>query len=280
MTLFAAAALVLLPLATAALALVRVHWPLTAPAPALRRPDPAARWRAGGILVGAAGAAVALRVPDLGRGVLLAAPVFGLGVFAGALAGELTRRRPAGPVRRAALRVRRSTDYLPRALSTVVALSIVALAALATATTLTGAPDDRGRPGRALACAVSTYGPWPGSYYTAPALSAVLAGLILAGFTLRRVVRRPQAAELAATDDAARRRSAEVITAATGILTLVPLTGIALSAGLVLGVAGGTCEARWWDGAGPPLSALGLLAFAAAAWCGACLLLPAKVARR
>jgi hypothetical protein len=280
----------LLILGTGALTLVRAYWPLTPqPAPGERaavadlrragpagRRDPSLRWRLAGMLAGGLGAAIAMRTPDLGRGALLAGPFFGLGVFAGALAGELTRRLPAGQVRRAGLRVRRTIDYLPRTLGAIVALSIVALAALATATTITGAPDDAGRAGRALTCATTAYGPWPGSYYTAPTLSVVLAGLLLAAFTLRRVVRRPQPADRAPEDDAARRRSAEVITAATGILVLVPLSGIAVLAGMTLT---GFCEAQWFDGAALSVSALGFAAFGAAAWCGACLLLPAKQAR-
>jgi hypothetical protein len=279
MSRFAAVAIVLLVLATAALALVRVHWPLTAAGPTPRPPDPASKWRMTGILAGTIGAAVSVRTPDLGRGILLAAPVFGLGVFVGALAGELTRRGPAGAVRKAGLRVRRTVDYLPHNLSVVVVLSTVVLAAVATITTVAGSADDQGRAGRALACDGAVIGPWPGSYYTVPVLAVVLAGLLLAGFTLRRVVRRPQPAELAATDDVARRRSGEVITAATGILILVPLFGIALSAGMQLDIAADPCGVRWWNGAGQALSAVGLTAFGAAAWCGACVLLPAKRVR-
>ncbi|GAA3928101.1 hypothetical protein [Actinoplanes auranticolor] len=277
MHVIATVVLVLLLLGTAALALARVHWPLTAPAPAARRPDPAAKWRLAGILAGATGAAIAVaaQTPELGRGILLAAPVFSIGVFAGALTGEATRGLPAGQVRRAGLRVRRTLDYVPRLLGAGVAASIVALFAVATLTTVTASADSGGRQ---LVCPGNVREPWPGSYYTVPALSAVVAGLVLAAFTLHRVVRRPQAAELAATDDALRRRSAEVVTAATGVLVLIPLTGIALTAALALRTRS-ECSAQWWDGAGQGLSALGLVAFAAAAWCGACLLLPAKRSR-
>lgn len=276
MFVFATAVLVLLLLGTAALAVVRVHWPLTAPASAARRRDPAGKWRLAGILAGAAAAAAAAQIPEPGRGILLAAPVFGIGVFAGALTGELSRGRPAGRVRRARLRIRRTLDYVPRPLGIGVAVATAALFAVATLTTTMGASDPVGR---GLVCPGALHEPWPGSYYTVPALSAVVAGLVLAGFTLRRVARRPQAAEQTADDDALRRRSAEVVTAATGVLVLVPLTGIALSAGLTLRTYDIFCTARWWDTAGQGLFALGFTAFAAAAWCGACLLLPSKRAR-
>jgi hypothetical protein len=281
MSLFASAALVLLLLGTAALTLVRAWWPLTAPAPApgARRLDPAVRWRLAGIVAGAAAAAFAMRTPELGRGILLAAPVFGIGVFAGALTGELTREPPTGRVRRARLRVRRTLDYVPRALGAGVAASTVLLFGVAIVTTTVGAPDPEGRAGRGLACPGAFHAPWPGAYYTLPALAAVVAGLALAAFTLRRVARRPPAVEPDTADDALRRRSAEVVTAATGVLTLVPLCGITLSAGLLLRTGSGGCTSAWWDPAGQALSSVGFLAFAAAAWCGACVLLPAKRSR-
>jgi hypothetical protein len=61
------------------------------------------------LLLGTTALAVAAQTPELGRGVLLAAPVFSIGVFAGALTGEATRGLPAGRVRRAGLRVRRTS---------------------------------------------------------------------------------------------------------------------------------------------------------------------------
>ncbi|MEV8503689.1 hypothetical protein AB0368_02535 [Actinoplanes sp. NPDC051475] len=292
---FTVAATVLLVLAIAALLVVRAVGPgpfagRSAASPT-RPPAPiawvagerrAARWRWAGVVAGLAGAAVVAQTGALGRGLLLAAPVFGLGVLAGALAGEVTRPAPAGELRVAALRVRRSADYLPRLLGATVVVATVVLVAVTTVTTAMGAPDDMGRAGRTLACVragwSSSYGPWPGSYYTLPGAVCVLAGLVAAALVLRRVVRRPQAASDATADDALRRRSAERVVAATGVSVLIPLTGVALTAGLALSSLAGDCATSWWATAGPVLTGVAIAAFAAAAWCAACLLLPSRTA--
>jgi hypothetical protein len=209
---------------------------------------------------------------------LLAAPIFGACAVAGTLLGELTTLPPAGTVRRAELRVRRVRDYLPRWLSRIVVAGAVLLAGLATVTTAVASPDDMGRAGRALSCASGAgHGPWPGSYYTVPALLAVLAGLALTGLSLRRIVRRPRPAASTEADDALRRRSAEVVTAATGILVLVPLSGFALTAGAALYALAGNCGHAWWTAAGWTLNVLATLAFLATVRCLAVLLLgPAR----
>ncbi|MEV4640060.1 hypothetical protein AB0J80_22195 [Actinoplanes sp. NPDC049548] len=243
----------------------------------------AVRWRWAGVAVGLAGAAAVARTDQLGRGVLLAAPVFGLGVLAGALAGELSRPAPGGAQRVAVLRVRRFTDYVPRVLSGTVVVAILLLAGLTAATTAMAGADDQGRAGRALTCVngdfSSTYTPWPGGYYTLPGAVCVLAGLVAAATVLRRVARRPQEASGAAADDALRRRSAEVVVAATGVSVLVPLFGVALTADLALSAQAADCAVLWWEAGGHALSAVAIVAFAAAAWCAACLLLPARTAR-
>jgi len=61
-------------------------------------------------------------------------------------------------------------------------------------TTAAGSPDDLGRAGRTLArqCSAlvgTAVGPWPGSFYTAPLATVVLAGLVLAGW--RCAARQP-----------------------------------------------------------------------------------------
>ncbi len=236
-------------------------------------------WRWGGILIGAILAYVAMTSGDLGRGVLLAAPIFGVCAVAGALLGELTTLPAAGVVRRAELRVRRVRDYLPRWLSRVVGAGAVLLILLATVTTVVASRDDVGRPGRYLFCASGAgAGPWPGSFYTVPALVAVFAGLALTGLSLRRVVRRPRPASSGDADDALRRRSAELVTAATGILVLVPLFGVALTAGVTLHGLADPCGHGWWAGAGGSLEVLAALAFMASGWCLAVLLFgPARL---
>jgi hypothetical protein len=248
-------------------------------------PEPASprrplAWRGAGIVVGLLAAVYVLYGGSLSRGLLLSAPVFGLFVLVGTLLGELTEPPPAGAIRRAGLRVRRVSDYLPMALGSMVAAGTLALFVLAGLTTAAGSADDQGRAGRSLSCLIyrgsAGHEPWPGSYYTVPGLGLVLAGLILAGLVLHRVVRRPQPAGSAEADDARRRRSAEAVTAATGILVLVPLLGIAVSAGFGLGELADTCGHSWWGPAGTGLSATAGLAFVGAAWCLAVLLTPRR----
>jgi hypothetical protein len=238
----------------------------------------AIRWRWAGTAAGLCAAGVAVATDTLGRGLMFAAPVFGLGVLAGALVGELLRPVPHGDVRMAQLRVRQTIDYLPRTIGATVLVATLLLFALATATTIVAMPDDMGRPGRALTC---TYGqmsqtvtPWPGHFYALPGLAMVIVGLVAAAGVLRRVVRRPQSAAVAAADDALRRRSAEVVVAAAAICVLVPLLGFAATTYVAMDTLTGQCLGSGWQTAS---EAVIVGAFAASAWCGACLLLPARV---
>lgn len=244
------------------------------PAYVSRLESRALAWRWAGILLGGFAAYVAMTSGTLGRGVLLAAPVFGVCAVGGTLLGELTTLPAAGNVRRAELRVRRVRDYLPTWLSRIVAAGAGVLAVLATVTTAVASRDDMGRPGRYLFCAAGAgAGAWPGSFYTLPVAVTVIAGLVLTGLSLRRVVRRPRPAASADADDALRRRSAEVVTAATGILVLVPLMGIALTAGVALHSLADSCGQGWWSAAGGMLEVVATVAFLGAVLCLAVLLL-------
>jgi hypothetical protein len=238
----------------------------------------AVAWRWAGIVAGAGVAYVAATSGPLGSGLLFAAPLFGLFVLAGALIGEFTGPVPGGPVRRAHLRVRRVRDYAPGLLGGVVIAATVTLFVLAAVTTTVASADDLGRAGRSLACVNglrgAAYGPWPGSFYTVPGLGLVLAGLVLAAFTLRRIARRPQPADDADTDDDLRRRSTDLVVSATGILVLVPLAGIAVTAGGALMALADECGRAWWTGAGWSLIGLTGAATVLAIGCVRRLLLP------
>ncbi|MGX6602096.1 hypothetical protein ACWKSP_08180 [Micromonosporaceae bacterium Da 78-11] len=236
-------------------------------------------WRLAGLLVGGLAAYAAVQLDGLGRGLLLAAPIFGLGVLGGALLGEVTFPGPGGGIRRAQLRTRRAVDYLPRLLGPVVLAAAVVLFAVSGVTTALASADDQGR-SRALQC---TYDestvvklPFPGTFYAVPALAAVLAGLVLAALVLRRIARRPQLVERAAADDALRRRSAEAVAAATGVLVLVPLVGFALTAATGLTELGPMCDRAGWTVLGYALFATAGLAALTACWCAAVLLMPSR----
>jgi hypothetical protein len=193
-------------------------------------------WRRAGFLAGLAAGGVAAFSGALGRGLLLAAPVFALCIVAGVVVGEASVRSPGGRARLAAVEVRRARDYLPRRLAPAVIAAMALLLALLTVTTATGAADDLGRSGRVVVLQCSTAlqqsaGPWPGSYYSLPLVIAVTAGLIAGAAALRSVVRRPRAgadAEAVAADEVLRRRAGQAITSACGILIAVPLAGCCL----------------------------------------------------
>jgi hypothetical protein len=211
------------------------------------------RWA--GVTVGLLVGVVAAQLGDLGVGLLLAAPLFGLCTLVGVLAGELTVRPPHGPTRTATVEVRRIRDYLPRHLSRAVAVAGGVLLVLLAATTAAGSPDDMGRPGRSLTrqCTADMFesrGPWPGSFYTGGLAVVVLAGLLLAYLALRAIVRRPRPGSPGdlAVDDALRRRAGYVVTGAVGVLIALPLAGVSLTA--ASGLLGTSCAPMWWTIAG------------------------------
>jgi hypothetical protein len=236
------------------------------------------RWAGvtGGVLAGIVDA----RSGGLGTGLLIAAPLFGLCVLVGVLAGELRIRPPRGPTRTAAVEVRRVRHYLPPALGRAVAAAGLVLLVLLIATTAAGSPDDLGRPGRSLVrqCTPDTYeshGPWPGSFYAGQLAVVVLAGLLMAYLALHAVVRRPRSGSAGdlAGDDALRRRAARTVTGAAGILVALPLAGVSLTAaGGLLGIS---CAPTWWTVAGWGLLAPLPASLALVGWCVAAVLAPA-----
>lgn len=256
-------------------------------------PDPATdhirrttrRWRWTGLTLGVAVAAVATGYDPLGRGVLLAAPLFGLCVLAGVVAGESRAVRPAGTTRRAALETRQIRHYLPRRPATAVAAAGAALAALLVATTAAGSADDLGRAGRSLAyhCGgmIGSHGPWAGSFYSLPLALEVGVGVLIAALALYQVVGRPRpqadAGDLV-PDDAERRRSATAVTGACGVLVTIPLLGVCLVT--AAGLLASPCRPLWWTVAAWLLILLTPVWLAVLGWSAAALLNPGARASR
>lgn len=240
-----------------------------------------ARWRALGLALGLIAGVLMLSDGGLGRGPMLAAPIFGLWVLMGVIVGELLIPAPGGPIRRATLEVRRIRDYLPRGLTTVVTATTALLGGILVATTLAGSADDQGRAGRSLAreCTAimgEATGPWPGSYYSVPLALAVGVGLLGAALASRVIVRRPRRGEDRAVDDEARRRAVSAVVAASGILVAVPLIGVSLTAaGALLRVS---CRPEWWSTLAWSLLVLAVALVILLGWCAATLL-PRAVGR-
>ncbi|SBT52443.1 hypothetical protein [Micromonospora auratinigra] len=267
-------ALLVLPLLAVALAPARGPAVATAPPARTRR-----RWRVAGCAVGTVVAVLAAGLDPLGRGVLLAAPLFGLCLLAGVVAGESRALRPTGSTRQAALETRQLRHHLPRRPARAVVVAGLALAALSSATTAAASPDDQGRAGRVLAYDCGTvagsHGPWAGSFYSLPLLLVAGVGVLIGVLALRRVVGRPrpQAPDERATDDAERHRSATVVTGAVGVLIAIPLLG--LTPFTVSGLLASPCRPLWWTAAATLLVLLVPAWLALLTWSAAAVLRPA-----
>lgn len=240
----------------------------------------AAGWRWAGLGLGVVVAAVTAVTASFGLhnlGAMLSPTVFGLWVIGGGVVGELTTIPRRQGVRTAALETRTVGDYLPRRLGGSVAASALGLGALLVMTTRMGSADDQGRAGRWLYRQCSpemsvAKGPWPGSFYSVPLGIAVVVGLLGAAVALRTVVLRPRSGsdpDLVA-DDVLRRRSAEAVVAATGVMVAASLSGVALVAGISL--HGIVCAPASWTILGVVLLSVGALMLLLTSWCLALLL--------
>jgi hypothetical protein len=244
-------------------------------------------WRSAGLLLGVI---VALRLafapPSwLGLGLAVTAPALALCILLGVLAGELSGYTSRGPARSATLSARSVRSYLPSVATRWTAGLTVVLAGLLTATTATGSPDDQGRAGRSLTVlcgggvgelSSSSYGPWPGLFYSAPIGGGTLAGLIAGGVVLHRIAHRPRpGAEVEGPDDALRRRSSRMVMSAAGLLVATSLTGAALFAGSAM--INVDCAPVWLTALGWLTLATAALGFVSAAGFASVLLIPGRI---
>ena len=234
-----------------------------------------ARWRTAGLVVGVVLALVSATTGSLGRGVMLAGPLLALCVLLGVVVGELRVTAPPAAERTAVLETRRVRDYVPFRLAAVVLTATVLLAGLLITTTALGSTDDMGRAGRTLfrRCSALTAegrGPWPGSFYSLPLAAVVGLGLLVAAVALHQVVRRPRQGGDLAADDLLRRRAAEAVTAAAGLLVVAPLAGVAVIAGAALN--GIDCAPVSWRVLAPVLLLAVPVLLGVGAWCAGVLL--------
>lgn len=241
------------------------------------------RWRVAGLAAGVVVAIVSAQHDALGRGLMLAVPLCALCVLVGVVLGELRVAAPQGPVRSAALEVRRVRDYLPGRLTAAVGTATGLLLVVLALTTATGSADDLGRAGRSFDRRCSAVlsggtGPWPGSFYSAPLALVVIAGLLLAGFALRRVVRRPRQGEDTTVDDALRGQASEAVVAACGLLVALPFAGVSLLTAAAL--HNHVCPPAGSSFAVVVLRALVPALVGLAAWCVGVLVAPAGSGHR
>jgi hypothetical protein len=199
------------------------------------------------------------------RAIFLIAPLAISGYVAGLLLGELMMpNAPSGTVRRGSLDRRSFERYVQsrwiwawRAAAGAAAIAVVAAG-------LTGGTDGRSL---TLACAdgsVSGGGPWPGWSYGGPALAALILGAVLVELSIRRIVerRRPDSELLGVAVDEANREASMRRALAAGIaIALVPLSGVSLSAAIILGFICSPPGALAWTG--PLAATLAILWFAA-----------------
>ncbi len=214
------------------------------------------RWRRGGLVAGVVAAIACANAGGLGVGILLAAPLFGLFVIAGVLAGELSVKVPAIGTMSASVTRRTASLYLPRTLTRSVVVSTAVLGVTLIGTSLVGSPDDLGRAGRSLeltcdSTTSSATGPWPGTYYTVPLLLLLVIGLMFSVAAIKKVVQRARlgsSSDAAAADDHLRRVAAGTVVGAAGVLVSITLLGTSLTAGGAL--MHNSCSAGGWQVAG------------------------------
>ncbi len=152
-----------------------------------------------------------------------------------------------------------------------------------TATTAAGSSDDQNRPGGALTYETpdrvrgASAGPWPGSYYTIPTAVALLVAGILTAVVLATIARRAAATDLT-VDTAARRRSAEAVTADWGVTVGVPLVGFSITAmGALVGMS---IAPLLWRIAGWASLALAIGSLVLVCWCLVTLIVPTRALTR
>lgn len=246
--------------------------------------------RVAGILVGIAAIVALNNVERHGLGVLLVFAVFGASqILATLVAGIITHNSARTPGT-AGLEVRHIRSYLPPKLTALTLSATALLAIVLSWTTAVASPDDRGYPSRAFsyayACEYSLcgrgFGPFPGSYYSAPLTLALLLTLLIAAVAIVVTVRRPRNSsdpEILRVDDIIRSRSVESILAAVGIAMAGSLFAVTFLIGSQLGLTINDVPTGLRVlGIGAVL--MSTAAFVMTVWCIVVLLLPGARAAR
>ncbi len=237
-----------------------------------------------GMAAGVALLVVLGQLDRLGQILVLVPAVFAVVQLIGVWVAEVMTRRDARQPGSAAVEVRRVRDYLPRPLAVTSVASAVVLAGVIAFTSSVASADDLGRAGRSMAyrcrnatvCDDGSFGPWPGSFYTVPAMIGLVLALALTAAALTAAVRRPRNGGepiVAAVDDAIRRQSISTAVASALLASAGTLAGLGLSAGS--GLLEHAAEGPdWFVPVGVLLTFAGLLGLAGLCWSVAALLRP------
>lgn len=160
-----------------------------------------------------------------------AAPLVGATLLVIAIwIGELTLPAPRSTTRYGLLTPRDRRTVSPQLASITACLGVLALGGYAVFTTLVAAPDTEGRPGRAIGhtgvdgFTGGAYGPFPGQWYTLPALIALAVLVAAAAGAIAVVVRRRPSAD--PQDILLRRRSVTSLLGAVAVGTGLTAQGL------------------------------------------------------
>jgi hypothetical protein len=212
-------------MAVAAVALVR---PISG-----RRGLPDARgllWQLTGLVVGFSLCAVVGLLDGPRYRLILSLPALaGICWLLGLVAAERTRPRGQnGSIRLAGLVPRTPGRYAARWAYVSMRTAFLLAAVLALAASALGSPTDSTQvSATAMDGFTTSYGPWPGWYYSVPALIGLACGWAMTEWAIRTVVRRPPVATDPDADGRTRAQSARVALTAACLMAL-PVVGALL----------------------------------------------------
>lgn len=173
---------------------------------------------------------------DLGRGLLVAPAAAGAVTMCLLAVGERTVPTQRAGVRTVSLTPRSQWRWVAAPARAVAAAALLALGIIFAWCASTATADDQGRGGRAVEWATNegteTRSPWPGSFYSAPAIVALAVAALAFVVAMRGVAHRSQVnadVHAGVADGAARRHSSRILQGILLVTLGVTLTGVALA---------------------------------------------------
>ena len=190
-------------------------------------------WQLAGLVVGFSLCAVVELLDGPRHPLVLSLPTLaGSCWLLGLIAAEHTRRGQSGAIRVAGLVPRTLSRYVARWARVSMRAAFLAAAALALAASALGSASDSTLvsattiDGRML-----SHGPWPGWYYSVPALIGLACGWVMTEWTIRTVAGRAPVTTDADADGRARVQSARAALTAACLMALPVLGALLLTMG-------------------------------------------------